>query len=66
MTIFDSMNPAKLALMAGIGLIGIGIAVAKQIMDDDEEPDGRFGPDYDDRFFKAFAKGFEETKDIDW
>ena len=43
MSIFDSMNPAKLALMAGIGLIGIG-----------------------NRFFNAFAKGFEETKDLDW
>lgn len=66
MSIFDSMNPGKLVLMAGIGLIGIGIAVAKQIMDDEDEPDDRFGPDYDDRFFKAFAKGFEETKDLDW
>ncbi len=65
MNIFDSMNPKKLVLMAGIGLVGIGVAVAKQLMAEPES-DEKFGPDYDDRFFKAFAKGFEETKDLDW
>ncbi|MBK6907588.1 MAG: hypothetical protein IPH08_11125 [Rhodocyclaceae bacterium] len=66
MSIFDSINPAKMALMAGIGLIGIGIAVAKQVMGDDEEDLDKFGPDYDSRFFEAYARGFRETKDLDW
>ncbi|MBK6907458.1 MAG: hypothetical protein IPH08_10375 [Rhodocyclaceae bacterium] len=42
MSIFDSINPAKMALMAGIGLIRIGIAVAKQVMGDDEEDLDKF------------------------
>ncbi len=32
---------------------------------DDEADIETFGRDYDDRFLKAFAKGFEETKDLD-
>ena len=54
----------KLLTLAGTALVGLGIAAVKQMKE--AEKMAAFGPDYDDRFFQAYARGFEETKDLDW
>lgn len=50
--------------------VGIGAYGVKKHLDDEKEIEemNAAGPNgqYDDRFFKAFAKGFEETKNLDW
>lgn len=64
MGMINWMLQNKIATIAGATLLAAGAAAVKQIRED--EANAAFGPDYDDRFFKAFAQGYEETKDLTW
>ena len=65
MSIINLFTNYKVLAVIGTAAAGVGLYAAKKLKED-EDAMRALGPDYDDRFFRAFARGYEEAKDLDW